>query len=160
MGLSPWEDVSSTFLIRHWPLTSRSNLLGSSHGSQSFLSFDIDILCLARECIIMVRCVAYIFELIMTLTFELDIKIFSPWIWVWQEVFALWHFRHTKFWAYGCITMIQHVVYILDLSMTLTFDLYIGVSLVGFIHSLYIVKFCQCIFAISQLSPLGKERVP
>ena len=27
--------------------------------------------------------------------------------------------------AYGCITMRQHVVYILDLSMTLTFDLYV-----------------------------------
>ena len=28
--------------------------------------------------------------------------------------------------AYGCITMRQHVAYILDLSMTLTFDLYVG----------------------------------
>ena len=27
--------------------------------------------------------------------------------------------------AYGCITMRQHVVYILDLSLTLTFDLYV-----------------------------------
>ena len=26
--------------------------------------------------------------------------IFSPWIWVWQNVFALWH-RHTKFWHMG-----------------------------------------------------------
>ena len=30
------------------------------------------------------------------------------------------------FLAYGCITMRQHVVYILNLSMTLTFDLYMG----------------------------------
>ena len=37
----------------------------------------------------------------MTLTFDLNIKIiFSPWIWVWQNVFALWH-RHTKFWHIG-----------------------------------------------------------
>ena len=34
----------------------------------------------------------------MTLTSDLNIKIiFSPWIWVWQNVFALWH-RHTKSW--------------------------------------------------------------
>ena len=46
----------------------------------------------------MVRCVAYIQELCMTLTFDLNIKIIiSPWIWVFQDVFALWH-RHTKFW--------------------------------------------------------------
>ena len=28
--------------------------------------------------------------------------------------------------AYGCITMRLHVVYILDLCMTLTLDLYVG----------------------------------
>ena len=62
-----------------------------------FLSFDIVILCLARECITMVQCVSYIHELCMTLTFDLNIKIiFSPWIWVWQDVFALRH-GHTKF---------------------------------------------------------------
>ena len=26
--------------------------------------------------------------------------IFSPWVWVWQDVFALWH-RHTKYWHMG-----------------------------------------------------------
>ena len=37
----------------------------------------------------------------MILTFDLNIKIiFSPWIWVWQNVFALCH-RHTKFWHMG-----------------------------------------------------------
>ena len=38
--------------------------------------------------------------------------------------------------------MKQHVVYILDLSMTLTFDLYVGgggVSLVSFTHNFYLV---------------------
>ena len=89
--------------------------------ASAFLSFDIVILCLAHECITMVLCVAYIHELCMTLTFDLNIKIiFSPWIWVWQNVFALWQIL-----AYGCITMRQHVVYILDLSLTLTFDLYV-----------------------------------
>ena len=39
-----------------------------------FLCFDIVILCLACECITMVGCVAYIYELCMTLTFDLNIK--------------------------------------------------------------------------------------
>ena len=43
--------------------------------ASAFLSFDIVILCLAHECITMVRCVAYIHELCMTLTFDLDIKL-------------------------------------------------------------------------------------
>ena len=42
--------------------------------ASAFLSFDIVILCLARECIIMVRCVALIHELCMTLPFDLNIK--------------------------------------------------------------------------------------
>ena len=62
----------------------------------AFLSHDIVILCLAREFITIIRRVAYIHELCMT--FDMNIKIiFSPWIWIWQDVFALWH-RHTKFW--------------------------------------------------------------
>ena len=50
-SVSPWYDVSHTFMnsVWPWPLTSISKL------------------------------------------------IFSPWIWDWQDVFALWH-RHTKFW--------------------------------------------------------------
>ena len=49
--------------------------------ASAFLSFDIVILCLARECITMIRCVEYIHELCMTLTFDLNIKIiFLPWI--------------------------------------------------------------------------------
>ena len=39
----------------------------------------------------------YIHDPDMTLTFDLNIKIvFSQWIWIWQDVFVLWH-RHTKF---------------------------------------------------------------
>ena len=44
----------------------------------AFLSFDIVILCLARECITMVQCVAYIQGLCWTLTFDLNIKIIFP----------------------------------------------------------------------------------
>ena len=111
----------------------------------SFLSFDISILCLARECITMVRCLAYIHELCMTLTFNLNIKIlFSPLIWVWQDIFALWH-RQTKFWH-----MRQHLMYILDLSMTLTYMWVAGIFLVSFTFSFYLVVFlCVCIFKLT-----------
>ena len=65
----------------------------------SFLSFDKDISCLARECTVYhhgTKCRVHSWT--MTLTFDLNIKImFSPWIWVWQNVFAFWH-RHSKFW--------------------------------------------------------------
>ena len=91
MGLSPWEDVSSTFmiLIRRWHLTSRSikvKFMGFTtwlcFQASAFLSFDIVILSLALECILslalecitMIRCVAYIHELCMTLTFDLNIN--------------------------------------------------------------------------------------
>ena len=83
--------------------------------ASAFLSFVIVILCLASVCITMVRCVAYIHELCMTLAFDLNIKIiFSPWIWVWQDVFTLWH-RQTKFWHMGVSPWDNF-----DLSMTLT----------------------------------------
>ena len=83
--------------------------------ASAFLSFVIVILCLESVCITMVRCVAYIHELCMTLAFDLNIKIiFSPWIWVWQVVFTLWH-RHTKFWHMGVSPWDNF-----DLSMTLT----------------------------------------
>ena len=69
----------------------------------AFLSFDIVILCSARECFTMVWCVVYIYELCVTLTLDLNIKIiFLPRIWVWQNVFAFWH-RHTKFWHMGVL---------------------------------------------------------
>ena len=46
--------------------------------ASAFLSFDIVILCLARECITMVRCVAYIHELCTILTFDINININIP----------------------------------------------------------------------------------
>ena len=73
----------------------------------------------------------------MTLTFDLSIKIiFSPWIWVWQNVFALWH-RHMKFWHMGVSPWDN----ILDLSMTLTFDLYAGSG--GILNEFY-SQFLSC----------------
>ena len=69
--------------------------------------------------------VSHTFMTYLTLTFGLNITIllkFSPWFCVWGKiVFALWH-RHTKFGTW--VTMRQHVVYIHDLCMTMTFDLY------------------------------------
>ena len=41
--------------------------------------------------------------------------------------------------TYGCITIKQHVVYILDLSMALTFDLYVGGGGYPFTHSFHLV---------------------
>ena len=92
------------------------SIRGFVFGLQLFLSFDIlVILCLACECITMVRCVACIHDLCMTLTFHLNMKvIFSPWIWVWQD-FLCFLIEAYQILAYGCITMRQNVLYILDL---------------------------------------------
>ena len=66
--------------------------------ASAFLSFDKVILCLARGCITMVRCFAYIHELYMTLTFDLNINIlFSHEFESGKNIFARWH-RRTKFW--------------------------------------------------------------
>ena len=93
---SSWYDVDL------WPQRQIYWVYGILCLDLSFLSFGIVILCLAVECIItMVRCVAYINELCMTLTFDPNIKIiFSPWIWMGHDVFAFWQ-RHTKFWHMG-----------------------------------------------------------
>ena len=92
----------------------------------AFLSFDTVTLCLAHECITMVRCVVYIHYLSMTLTFDLNIKIkFSPGIWVWQDPLCFVR-KAYQILTYGCIAMRQHIVYILNLCMTSTFDLYVG----------------------------------
>ena len=110
--------------------------------ASAYLSFDIVIL----ECITMVRCVTYmyIYELCMTLTDDLNIRIiFSPWIW--QDVFSLWH-RHTKFWHMGISPGDNMLCPFLDLSMTLTFDLYVGsggggYSLGSFTHGFFLFAF-------------------
>ena len=66
--------------------------------ASAFSSFDIAILYLARECITIVRYVTYIHELCITLTFDLNIKIF---IYLsLSRCLAPWH-RHTKLWHMG-----------------------------------------------------------
>ena len=101
------------FLIRGWPFTSRSNLWGSWHGFKFkpqvfFCSFDVVILCLASECITMVRCVAYIHALCMTLTFDLNIKIIfescklSLLFDIGLPNFGIWVYHHeTTCWVYS-----------------------------------------------------------
>ena len=110
-----------------------------------FLSFDIPvvILCFATDCITMVRCVAYIRDLIMTLTFGINIRmIFLPWLWIWQDHLCPLNQAYQLL-AYGCITLRQHVVDILDLCMTMIFDLYgwRGVSFVCFTQFLSCSKY-------------------
>ena len=77
----------------------------------------------------------------MTLTFDLHIKIiFSPWIWVWQNVFALWH-RHTKFWHMG-VSPWDNMLYTF-LTLVWPWPLtcgWRGISLVTFTHSFYLVQ--------------------
>ena len=102
--------------------------------TSALLSLDIDIFCFARKCITMVRFVAYIHELCMTLTFDLNIKII-PGIWVWQDAFALWY-RHTKFWHMGVSPWDNMLCTFLTLvwPWTLTYMWVAWVTLVSFTH--------------------------
>ena len=89
----------------------------------------------------MVRCVTYSHELCMTLTFELNIKIiFSHWIWIWQDVFALWHW-HTKFLHMGVSPWDMCTFLTLVWIWPLTYMWVAGGSLVSFTHSFYLYKF-------------------
>ena len=92
----------------------------------AFLSFDIVILCWARECITMVRCVAYIHDLCMTLTFDLNIKIIFHYEFESSKIVsALWK-RHTfltNVWPWP-----------------LTYMWVPGVSLLSFTHNFYLVS--------------------
>ena len=119
-------------------------MIGFVFRPQIFLSFDIVIFCLAWECITMVRRVAYILELCMTLPFDLNSKIiFLPWICVWQDVFALWH-SHTKYWHMG-VSPWENMLYTfltLVWPWLLTYIWVAGLSLVSFTHSFYLVCFC------------------
>ena len=86
----------------------------------------------------------------MTLTFDLNIKvIFSQWIWVWQDVFALWH-RHTKF-LHMCVSPWDNM-FCTFLTVVwpwpLTYIWVVGVSLVSFTHNFYLVWFCREIWLI------------
>ena len=75
--------------------------------------------------------------------FKGGIIIFSPWIWVWQNVFNLWH-RHTKFWHLRVspwnnmfctfLTLVWHwpLTYMMVAEGNLS-------SLVSFTHCFYLV---------------------
>ena len=106
----------------------------------AFLPFGIlVILCLERECITIVWCVAYLHDICMTLTFDLKINIiFSPWIWVWQDSLLLdigklnlgiWVYHHeTNFmytfdlwpvcgWQEISLVSISHIFYLVCLDL-------------------------------------------
>ena len=108
------------------------SIRGFVFGLQLFLSFDIlVILCLACECITMVRCVTCIHDLCMTLTFHINMKvIFSPWIFSLLfdrgiPTFGLWVYHHeTKCFVH---------------SWLLTYMWVAGVSLVSITQSFYFV---------------------
>ena len=120
--------------------------------ASAFLSFDIVILCFARECITMVRCVVYIHELFITMAFDLNIKIIlSPWIWVWH-----WH-RHTKFWHMHVSPWYKNLCTFLSWvwPWPLTYMWVSRVSLVSFTYSFYLViKMNMHYFLLYQYSSL------
>ena len=68
--------------------------------------------------------------------------IFLPWLWIWQDHLCPLNQAYQLL-AYGCITLRQHVVDILDLCMTMIFDLYgwRGVSFVSFTQFLSCSKY-------------------
>ena len=106
----------------------------------AFLSFEIGIQCLIHECFILGWCVTCIYNL-----YDLDLSpryqnyIFFMNLCLGKIVFALWWEIPNL--AHVFITMRQYVVYIHDLCMTLTFDLYVGS---GGILSDFYSQFLSC----------------
>ena len=118
--------------------------------ASALLSYDIVIYFVWHEYITMVWCVVYIHELCMTLTSNLNIKIiFSPWIWVWQDVFALWH-RHTKFWHMGVSPWDNMLCTFLTLvwPWPLTY-MWVGASLLSFTHRFYLAIILSFVIDLS-----------
>ena len=99
----------------------------------TFFRFDIGLPYLAYGCITMRQCVSHIHDLCMILTFNLNIKIIiftinlSP---TRSSVPSDMGIPILGNW-YGCIT-VRHVLYILDLCMTLTYIWLVGSILVEF----------------------------
>ena len=60
------------------------------------------------------------------ISFSGGLKIFSPWIYS-----SLLFYKGIPNLAHGCITLRQHVVYIHDLCMTLTFDRYVSLNVIN-----------------------------
>ena len=158
MGLPPREDLSRTFMmLNDVDLCSQGQIyriydtaLWLGH---SFLSFDIVKLCLAHECIFITSVKSwpltsiskymYIFTMNLSLArssllFDIGIPNFGIWV------------NH-------------HVVYIFDLCMTLTCDLYLGSAgggvLVRFTNSFYLVwTVKKCYITWNFLLNIEKER--
>ena len=105
----------------------------------TFCYFDIVML---HECINMVQCVAYIHDLC-----NLDLgPQYQNYIFTMNLSLARWSLLFDKgIPNFGCFTMRQQVVYILDLCMTLTFDLYVGGwgNLSEFYSQFYLVCICH-----------------
>ena len=100
------------------------------------MSFDIVILCLARECITMVRRS----RTFMTSVWLWPLTSISKLYFHWQNVVALWH-RHTKFWHIRASLWDNMYVYSwpwydLDLWPKCGWR---GVPWVSFTHSSYLV---------------------
>ena len=79
MRLSPWDEVSCTFVIpiRHWPLTKVKFIGFLSYfcvQPVTFVCFDIGLPYLAHASITMRGCVAHIHNPDMKLTFDLKVK--------------------------------------------------------------------------------------
>ena len=86
----------------------------------------------------------------MTLTFDLNIKIiFSPWIWVCQNVFALWH-RHTKFWHMGVSSWDNMLCTFLTLVWPWPLT-YMYLRVAGGILSEFYSQFLSCFFLLCSL---------
>ena len=147
MGRSLSYDVlrSIMILIQCWPLTSMSNLHGFWHVFMSgcnFFCFDISFPYLAHGCITMRGCVVYIHDPDMMLTLDVKVKFIGfltcQCVWLVNSVcFDI----GLPYLAHECINTRQHVVYIHDLCMTLTFDLYVGGG--GFLSEFY-SQFLSC----------------
>ena len=89
--------------IRHWPFDLHVKFIGVLTWlcvrATTFLSFDKVIPYLVHQCITMVRCVTYIQNLCMTLTFGLNIKIiFSPWMYLFVvfRFLLIWRYQHYR----------------------------------------------------------------
>ena len=143
MGLLLWEGASSTcmILIRHWPLTSYDMALCS--GLSFFVLWHNHNLFGMWVYHHGTRCHAHSWTL-----YDLDLRPqYQNYIFTMNLGLArcLWSLTYAyQVLAYGCITMSQHVVYILDLSMTLTFDLFMGGG--GILSNCYLISVCRPLF--------------
>ena len=125
---------------------------GFVFGPQLFRSIDVVLSYLTQEYITLGRCVTKMHNLCMTFTFGLNNKIIlSPWICVWACSSLLFDTGIPNL-AHGCTCIIirQHVVYIHDLSITLTYNLrgWRGILRYSFTHGFYLLFFQPSVSAL------------